>query len=241
MNMKVLVIDDEPQIRRALRIGLEQNNYQVFLAASGEEGLDLAASRSPDLIILDLAMPGKNGFDVCRELREWSKTPVIVLSVRDREEDKIKALDLGADDYLTKPFGIGELLARARAVMRRKSPDDEQEESTFICSNLKVDFAHRRVYLSNEEIHLTPKEYDLLRYMTTNADRVLTHRQLLSKVWGPEYENDSHTLRVHIANLRNKIEEHPERPFFIHTETRVGYRFRTDQPIGANDETALIS
>lgn len=239
--MKVLVIDDEPQIRRALRVGLEQNNYQVFLAASGDEGLDQAASRSPDLIILDLAMPGKSGFDVCRELREWTKTPVIVLSVRDREEDKIRALDLGADDYLTKPFGIGELLARARAVMRRKAPDDEQEESVFTCANLRVDFAHRRVFISNNEIHLTPKEYDLLRYMTTNADRVLTHRQLLSKVWGPEYENDSHTLRVHIANLRNKIEERPERPYFIHTETRVGYRFRTDQPSPTDQEAPLVS
>jgi two-component system KDP operon response regulator KdpE len=238
--MKILVIDDEPQIRRALRVGLEQNNYQVFLAASGEEGLDLAASRSPDLVILDLAMPGKSGFDVCRELREWTKVPIIVLSVRDREEDKIKALDLGADDYLTKPFGIGELLARARAVMRRQVPDEDQDQSTFTCANLKVDFAHRRVFLSNEEIHLTPKEYDLLRYMTTNADRVLTHRQLLSKVWGPEYENDSHTLRVHIANLRNKIEEHPERPYFIHTETRVGYRFRTDQQSATEDQSALI-
>jgi two-component system KDP operon response regulator KdpE len=237
--MKILVIDDEPQIRRALRVGLEQNNYQVFLAAAGEEGLDLAASRLPDLIILDLAMPGKNGFDVCKELREWTKTPIIILSVRDREEDKIKALDLGADDYLTKPFGIGELLARARAVLRRQAPDDEQEQSTFTCANLKVDFAHRRVYLANEEIHLTPKEYDLLRYMTTNADRVLTHRQLLSKVWGPEYENDSHTLRVHIANLRNKIEAHPERPFYIHTETRVGYRFRTDQQATADDKATV--
>lgn len=237
--MKILVIDDEPQIRRALRVGLEQNNYQVFLAANGEEGLDMAASRLPDLIILDLAMPGKNGFDVCKELREWTKTPIIVLSVRDREEDKIKALDLGADDYLTKPFGIGELLARARAVLRRQAPDEEQEQSTFSCASLKVDFAHRRVYIANEEVHLTPKEYDLLRYMTTNADRVLTHRQLLSKVWGPEYENDSHTLRVHIANLRNKIEEHPERPFYIHTETRVGYRFRTDQQATADDKTTV--
>ncbi len=238
--MKILVIDDEPQIRRALRVGLEQNNYQVFLAANGEEGLDLAASRMPDLIILDLAMPGKSGFDVCKELREWTKTPIIVLSVRDREEDKIKALDLGADDYLTKPFGIGELLARARAVLRRQAPDEEQEQSTFTCANLKVDFAHRRVFIANEEVHLTPKEYDLLRYMTTNADRVLTHRQLLSKVWGPEYENDSHTLRVHIANLRNKIEEHPERPYYIHTETRVGYRFRTDQQQATTEDKATV-
>jgi two-component system KDP operon response regulator KdpE len=227
MIQKVLVIDDEPQIRRALRVGLEQNQYEVLMAASGEEGLDLAASKSPDLIVLDIAMPGKNGFDVCKELREWTKTPIIILSVRDNEEEKIRALDMGADDYLTKPFGIRELLARMRAVMRRTGADDEKQEAQFTCHNLCLDFAHRTVTLGEQEIHLTPKEYDLLQYMISNRDRVLTHRQLLSKIWGPEYENDSHTLRVHIANLRNKIEEHPERPRFIQTETRIGYRFKT--------------
>ena len=226
--MKVLVIDDEPQIRRALRVGLEQNDYSVMLAATGEEGLDLAASRTPDLIILDLAMPGMTGFDVCRELRTWTKTPIIVLSVRDTEEDKIMALDLGADDFLTKPFGIRELMARIRAVLRRTSKDKDTEATTFTCHDLFVDFVHRRVTKASQEIHLTPKEYDLLKYMAANADRVLTHRQLLSKVWGPEYEHDSHTLRVHIANLRNKIEDQPERPKFIHTETRVGYRFKVE-------------
>jgi len=230
MTQKVLVIDDEPQIRRALRVGLEQNQYEVLMAASGEEGLDIAASKAPDLIVLDIAMPGKNGLEVCKELRQWTKTPIIILSVRDNEEEKIRALDLGADDYLTKPFGIRELLARMRAVLRRTGSDDDKQESQFICQNLCMDFVHRTVTLGEQEIHLTPKEYDLLRYMISNRDRVLTHRQLLSKIWGPEYENDSHTLRVHIANLRNKIEEHPERPRFIQTETRIGYRFKTGLP-----------
>jgi len=225
--MKVLVIDDEPQIRRALRAGLERNNYQVVLAASGEEGLDVAALENPDLVILDLAMPGLDGFEVCRQLRDWAKFPIIVLSVREGEDDKIQALDLGADDYLTKPFGMRELLARMRAVLRRVTSNGE-EEASFSCEDLTIDFAHRLVTVAGLEIHLTPKEYDLLRYMALNENRVLTHRQLLSKVWGPEYMDDTHTLRVHIANLRTKIEKHPERPRFIHTETRVGYRFRTD-------------
>lgn len=226
--MKVLVVDDEPQIRRALRAGLERSSYEVIMAASGEEGLDLAALHNPDLVILDLAMPGTDGYEVCRQLREWSNKPIIVLSVRDGEDDKIQALDLGADDYLTKPFGVGELLARVRAVLRRTGQQEEPEEPTFTCEYLYIDFAHRLVQCDGVEVHLTPIEYDLLRYMASNANRVLTHRQLLSKVWGPEYADDHHTLRVHVANLRNKIEKTPERPRFIHTETRIGYRFRTE-------------
>ncbi len=225
--MKVLVIDDEPQIRRALRVFLEHNHHEVHLAASGEEGLDLAAVNPPELVILDLAMPGMSGYEVCKQLRSWSKAPIIVLSVRDQEEDKIKALDLGADDYLTKPFGMGELMARMRAVYRR-SGSEEQEQSDFKCDQLHIDFAHRIVYLDGTEIHLTPKEFELLHYMSMNINRVLTHRQLLTKVWGPEYADDTHTLRVHIANLRNKIEKTPERPQFIQTEPRIGYRFRTE-------------
>jgi len=226
--VKVLVIDDEPQIRRALRAGLEHNGYDVVLASSGEEGLDLASVQPADLIILDLAMPGTDGFDVCRELRKWTDVPIVVLSVRDSEEDKIKALDLGADDYVTKPFGVGELIARMRAVLRRAGNAAESEEPSFSHGGLEVDFAYRLVRKQGKEIHLTPKEYDLLRYMIQNRNRVLTHRQLLSKVWGPEYADDHHTLRVHVANLRNKIETDPARPRFVHTETRVGYRFKTD-------------
>jgi two-component system KDP operon response regulator KdpE len=226
--MNVLVIDDEPQIRRALRVGLERNGCTVFLAERGEEGLDLAALHPPDVVILDLAMPGMDGFEVCRQLREWSRVPIIVLSVRDGETDKIAALDLGADDYLTKPFSLGELLARIRAVMRRAGAD-EPEPPSLTVDSLAIDFARRRVTCDGQEIHLTPIEYDLLRHLALNPDRVLTHRQLLTRVWGPEYAEDTHTLRVHIANLRNKIEPDPARPRFLHTEPRVGYRFRAER------------
>ncbi len=230
MSTRILVIDDEPQIRRALRAGLERNGYQVMLAASGEEGLDTASEHPPDLVILDLAMPGTDGFQVCKELRSWTAIPIIVLSVRDQEEDKIRALDLGADDYLTKPFGVGELLARMRAVLRRASAgEDGVDESVFESGDLHVDQAHREVTVAGNKVHLTPKEYDLLVCLIQFRNRVVTHRQLLSKVWGPEYAEDTHTLRVHIANLRTKIEKDPARPNFIHTETRIGYRFRADE------------
>jgi two-component system, OmpR family, KDP operon response regulator KdpE len=227
--MKVLIIDDEPQIIRALEAGLERNNYQIFKAYSGEAGLDLAAVHNPDMIILDLAMPGLNGLDVCRQIRSWSKTPIIVLSVRKSEDEKIEALDMGADDYLVKPFGLRELMARMRAVMRRVSDNHTNNEANFQLDNLQIDFAKRLVSVGGREVHLTPKEYDLLRYMSLHVDRVLTHRQLLTEVWGPEYADDTHTLRVHVANLRTKIEERPERPRYSQTETRIGYRFRGEK------------
>lgn len=227
--MNILVIDDEPQIRRALRIGLERNGYQVRLAASGEEGLDLAAQHPIDFVILDLAMPGIEGVEVCRQLRAWSTVPVIVLSVREGEKDKIAALDAGADDYLTKPFSLDELLARLRAVLRRARADAEAQSHVFAAGELHIDFSRRRVTLAGEEIHLTPIEYELLTFMTQHPNRVLTHRHLLTKVWGAEYAEDTHTLRVHIANLRNKIERNPTRPAFLHTEPRIGYRFRLDE------------
>jgi two-component system, OmpR family, KDP operon response regulator KdpE len=227
--MKALVIDDDPQIRRALRAGLERNGYTVALAASGEEGLDAAAEGTPDVVILDLAMPGMDGLEVCRQLREWSSIPIIVLSVREGEKDKIAALDLGADDYLTKPFSLDELLARLRAVLRRAGSPEEPEAPSFSAGDLQIDFARRRVTLAGNEVHLTPIEYDLLHYMALHPDRVLTHRQLLTKVWGPAYAEDTHTLRVHIANLRHKIEPDPARPRLLHTEPRIGYRFRTDR------------
>jgi len=226
---RALVIDDEPQIRRALRAGLEQHGYQVALASTGEEALDQAAQHPPDVVILDLAMPGMDGFRVCRQLREWSTVPVLVLSVREGEEDKIRALDLGADDYLTKPFGFGELLARLRALLRRRRGAEEPEPSGFSADGLHVDFALRKVFVDGRELHLTPIEYDLLRALALNAERVMTHRQLLTRVWGPEYAEDTHTLRVHIANLRNKVEPDPARPRFIRTEPRIGYRFRSGQ------------
>ena len=228
--MKVLVIDDEPQIRRALKAGFERTGFTVQLAANGEEGLNLAAEHSFDLVILDLAMPGTDGFEVCSELRKWSKVPIIVLSVREEEEDKIKALDLGADDYITKPFGVGELLARMRALLRRTSnADDGADQPLFKSGDLELDYVHRNVTLKGQELHLTPIEYDLLKVMVQYRNRVLTHRQLLSKVWGAEFAEDTHTLRVHVANLRNKIESDPTRPQFIRTETRVGYRFQANE------------
>jgi two-component system KDP operon response regulator KdpE len=225
----VLVIDDEPQIRRALRVGLERNDFTVLTAETGEEGLDLAATHCPDLVILDLAMPGIDGLAVCRELREWSKVPIIVLSVRDGQEDKITALDVGADDYLTKPFSLDELLARMRAVLRRVLPDEETETPTLLIGDLHLDFMRRRVTRAGTEIHLTPTEYELLRFLALHPDRVLTHRMLLTRIWGAEYAEDTHTLRVHIANLRGKIEPDTARPRFIHTEPRIGYRFRTEE------------
>ena len=228
--MNVLVIDDEPQIRRALRIGLERNGYQVALAASGEEGLDLAALHPVDFVILDLAMPGIDGVEVCRQLRAWTSVPVIVLSVREGEKDKIAALDAGADDYLTKPFSLDELLARLRAVLRRARSDAAAQTPLFAAGELQIDFTARRVTLSNHEVHLTPIEYELLKFMAQHTNRVLTHRHLLTKIWGAEYAEDTHTLRVHIANLRNKIEPNPTRPRFLHTEPRIGYRFCVDEP-----------
>jgi two-component system KDP operon response regulator KdpE len=231
---KVLVIDDEPQIRRAMRVGLEKYDYKVLQAASGEEGLDLAAAESPDVVILDLAMPRIDGFEVCRQLREWSQVPIIVLSVRDSEESKVKAFEMGADDYVTKPFGMRELEARIKAVMRRARGEQAPEQASFSCDGLVIDYVKRTVTIEGKEVHLTPKEYDLLKYMATHADRVLTHGQLLTKVWGPEFVQDHHTLRVHVANLRNKIEKQPERPRFIHTETRVGYRLRTSEPVSSS-------
>jgi two-component system KDP operon response regulator KdpE len=227
--MRVLVVDDEPQIRRAVRAGLERSGHAVVQAENGEQALDLAAEHPPELVILDLAMPGMDGIEVCRQLRQWSRVPVIVLSVREGEADKIAALDAGADDYLTKPFSTGELLARIRAITRRLAAE-EPEAPTFMAGPLTVDYAHRRVLLNGTEVHLTPIEYDLLRQLAGNVERVLTHRQLLTRVWGPEYAEDTHTLRVHVANLRNKIEPDPSRPRFIQTEPRIGYRFRLDQP-----------
>lgn len=223
----ILIVDDEPNIRRTLRAVLEQNQFEVLIAAHGEEGLDLAACKTPDLVLLDLAMPIKSGFQVCRELREWSSVPIIALSVLHEEEDKVRILELGADDYITKPFGVKELIARIKAVLRRMGETKEKTETTFECAGLLVDFAHRRVTVNQQEVHLTPKEYDLLRHLIAHRDQVLTHKQLLGRIWGAQYEHDSHTLRVHIANLRNKIEKHPECPTLITTETGIGYRLRS--------------
>lgn len=223
---RILVVDDESQILRALRIGLVSQGYEALLASNGEEALDQMALHHPDLVVLDLAMPGMDGLELCRRIREWSQIPIIVLSVRSADSDKVKALDLGADDYLTKPFSMEELLARVRANLRRWQLG-QQQESVFLAGDLTVDFARRIVTLRGEEVKLTKTEYEILRYLAQNADRVITHRQLLREVWGPEYEDEPQYLRVHIGHLRQKIEVSPTRPRYIITEPGVGYRLRT--------------
>ncbi len=222
---RVLVIDDEPNIRRALRVWLGDHGYDVQVVASGEEALDAAALVPPDVVILDLVLPGLTGLEVCKGLREWSQVPILVLSARGAEQDKIQALDLGADDYLTKPFGMGELLARLRAMLRRATggPPSPILES----GELRLDQARRLVTLAGREVHLTPTEYEMLRYLMANAGKVMTHRILLGAVWGPNHEDASETLRVFIAQLRRKIEPEPHRPIYIRTEPGIGYRFRS--------------
>jgi two-component system KDP operon response regulator KdpE len=222
-----LVIDNDPQIRRALRVGLERNRYRVVLAATGEEGLDRAALHPPDVVILDPAMSGVGGFEVCRQLRNWSRAPIIALSGRAGEAEKIRSLDMGADDCLTKPFSMEELLARLRAVLRRARSGEEPAVPTLMAGALEINFARRRVRLAGQAVRLTPTEFELLRHLAQNADRVPTHSQLLMRVWGWDYAEGTHTLRVHIANLRGKIEPDPTRPQWLLTEPRVGYRFHT--------------
>lgn len=221
---KILVIDDEEQIRRALKSILSARHYDVMLAANGEEGLDLAIDHSPDLVVLDLAMPGMSGLEVCRELRTWYNGPILVLSVRSSESDKIDALDLGADDYLTKPFSAGELLARVRALLRR-SAGQAAQPPVITAGDLEIDIAHRRVTRAGEEVDLTKTEFEILAYLAQNADRVVTSKMILEHVWGPEYVEDTPTLRVHISHLRKKIEPYPSVPRYILTEPGVGFRF----------------
>ncbi len=223
---KILVIDDEEQIRRALKSILGARNYEVILASDGEEGLDLAIDHSPDLVILDLSMPGMSGLEVCKELRTWYNGPILVLSVRSGEADKIAALDLGADDYLTKPFSAGELLARVRALLRRSSGQAAQPP-VISAGDLEIDLARRCVTRAGQEIDLTRTEFDILAYLAQNADRVVTSKMILEHVWGPEYTEDTQTLRVHISHLRKKIEPHPSVPRYILTEPGVGFRFST--------------
>jgi two-component system KDP operon response regulator KdpE len=210
--MKALIIDGEPQIRRALRVTLEPNGYAVFFAASGEEGLDAAAVHSPDITLLDLTLPDIDGLEVCRFLREWSDMPILVVSARDATGDKVAALDQGADDFVTKPFNMDELLARMRAVLRRQFSRQRWEESRIRAGDLQIDLVRRKVSVAGRDVHLTPTEYELLRCLAKHDDCTLTHRQLLTKVWGTRYFGDTHTLRVHMANLRNKIEPEPTCP-----------------------------
>ena len=220
--MTALVIDDEPQIRRLLRVTLEANGYRVVDAVNGNEGLIQAAQRRPDVILLDLGLPDLDGLTVLKRLREWSQVPVIILSVRDREDDKIGALDAGADDYVTKPFGSGELLARLRAALRHQQ--ESGPDAIFRSGSLEVDLASRLVRKQGKEIKLTPTEYALLRLLVRHAGKVLTHRQLLAEVWGPKAAEQTPYLRVHLAHLREKVEDDPSRPQLIVTEPAVGYR-----------------
>jgi two-component system KDP operon response regulator KdpE len=222
-GQRVLVVDDETSIRRYLRAALTAQGLNVYEAADGQEALNAVLAHRPDLIILDLGLPDIDGIEVTRRLREWSQTPIIILSVREAEQDKIAALDAGADDYLTKPFGTGELLARMRVVQRRQVTSGN--EPIFTTGGLTLDFSHRLVTANEKEIQLTPTEYDLLRVLVTHAGKVLTHRQLLRQIWGEGYD-DMHILRVNISNLRAKIEPDPARPTYIHTEPGVGYRLK---------------
>lgn len=225
-GLRVLVVDDEPEIRRFLRAALSGQQNTVFEATTGDQALRNAIGNRPDLIILDLGLPDMDGIEVTRRLREWSRVPIIILSVRDKEQDKIQALDAGADDYLTKPFGVGELQARMRVVLRRVvTPEGEP---VYRVGELEVDLGHRRVSLAGKDIPLTPTEFDLLKSLAKNAGRVLTHRQLIHEVWGAIYEDEHRLLRVNISNLRRKIEPNPSRPVYLLTELGVGYRLKTE-------------
>lgn len=221
---RILIVDDEPQIHRFLMPALTAAGYDPIEAFTAAEAERLMATAAPDLMILDLGLPDKDGKDVIRSLRGWSKLPIVVLSARDREAEKIEALDLGADDYVEKPFSIGELLARIRTALRRRSPGTVAA-SRYDGDGLSVDFARRLVSRDGETVHLTPKEYDLLTHMARHAGLVLTHRQLLATVWGPAHVEDVHYLRVFIGQLRTKIERDPTQPRLIRTEPGVGYRF----------------
>jgi two-component system KDP operon response regulator KdpE len=225
----VLVIEDEPQIRRFLRATLTNHGYRLIEAINAQEGLAHAATHNPALIILDLGLPDLDGLDVTRQVREWSAVPILVLSARGQEQDKIAALDAGADDYLTKPFGVGELLARMRVALRHaQQAADTCEESLFEIGDLKVDLTRRQVTVADEEVHLTPIEYNLLKTLVQHAGKVVTQTQLLKEVWGPAYADESHYLRVYMSQLRRKIEIDPARPRYLLTEPGVGYRLRIE-------------
>jgi two-component system KDP operon response regulator KdpE len=230
VNQRVLVVDDEPQIRRALRLVLRANGYEVAEAGSGEAALDALAGQPFDLMILDLVLPDLDGVEVCRRLREWSRLPVVVLSAHGDEEVKVRALDVGADDYVTKPFSAPELLARMRSAMRRASVNTVPTEPIVRSGGgeVEIDLVRRQVTRAGQDVHLTPTEYDLLRVLTTEVGRVITHGNLLRSVMGRGYEDATGTLRVHIASLRKKLESNPARPRIIVTEPGIGYRLQVD-------------
>jgi two-component system KDP operon response regulator KdpE len=233
-NPVIVVIEDDPQIRRFLRTGLHAHGFEIHEAETGKHGLIVAGTRKPDLIILDLGLPDMDGVDVIKKLREWTSRPVIILSARNMEVDKVAALDAGADDYLTKPFGFDELLARIRVALRHAAHPGLDADSIFKSGSVRVDLAQRRVYRGDEEIHLTPIEYRLLTTLIKHSGKVLTHRQLLTEVWGPGYVEHSHYLRIYMGTLRHKLEADPARPKLLLTEAGTGYRLVADVPPAAS-------
>jgi two-component system KDP operon response regulator KdpE len=220
---RILVVDDEPQILRALGTNLKARGYEIDLAPTGEVALALAARNHPDLVVLDLGLPGIDGIEVIRGLRGWTHVPIIVLSVREAERDKVAALDAGADDYVTKPFGMDELLARLRAALRRAAPADEEAEVTT--PDFTVDLAAKRVVREGEEVRLTPTEWAIVEVLVRNPGKLVSQRQLLQEVWGPQYEKETNYLRVYMAQIRRKLERDPAKPRYFVTEARMGYRF----------------
>jgi len=227
LRATILIIEDDPALQKFLRVTLESQNYHTILATRGEEGMRHAAMSQPDLIILDLGLPDIDGLDVSTRLREWTAIPIIVVSARGREHDKVVALDSGADDYLTKPFGVAELLARVRVALRhRAASNQETGDPVFEVGGLKVDLSRREVTVNAAPIHLTPNEFKLLAVLVKNAGRVMTHRQLLKEVWGPGSGDETHYLRVYMNQLRQKIERDPARPQYLLTEAGVGYRLK---------------
>jgi two-component system KDP operon response regulator KdpE len=223
-KVKILVADDEPKIRMLVRANLEARGYEVSLAQDGVEAVEMAGLVSPDAIVLDVNMPRMDGIEACRRIREWGNMPIIILSVREDEGDKVRALDEGADDYMTKPFGIEELLARIRVALRHYTGVTSTAPS-FEAGDLEIDFSNRIVKKRGEIVRLTKTEYELLAYLASNSGKVLTHKQILHSVWGPEYGEESEYVRVFMRQLRSKIEDDPSKPWFITTEPRVGYRF----------------
>ena len=223
----ILIVDDEPQIRRVMRTTLTSHGYSVVEAASGEEALEKLRSERPDLIILDVNMPGISGIETCAEIRTSSDVPIIMLTIRNSERDKVQALDAGADDYVVKPFGVQELMARIRAALRRSAPGDAAPP--FLTDDLQIDFEKRVVMVKNNPVRLTPKEFELLRHLVANQGKTLGHRRLLQAVWGPDYGEETEYLRVFINQLRKKIEPDPRKPRYIHTEPWVGYKFNPPQ------------
>ena len=226
MKKSALIIDDELQIRRLLRVTLESNDYRVHEAETGESGLSEIAFRRPDIVLLDLGLPDLSGIDVLKRLREWSETPVVILSVQDDEDQKVRALDAGADDYVTKPFSAAELMARLRVAQRRVKPLDEVQ--TFAFGKLVVDLVSRIVTINGEKISLSATEYSLLTLFVRHVGRILTHRQILREIWGPKSEEHRHYLRVYVTHLRQKIERDPKNPKLIITEPGIGYRLQAD-------------